>query len=322
MKESFNDSSVENNHKLVFHENSSSVMNWSKTISNFNMPNSDYFTTLKVNKLPIISNVTNNGMFGERIIEHQNHSPSRHIILTGCSFVYGINLKNEETLGANLEKMMPKYRTVNFGIPAGSIANAHKMFKENVDLSKLSLPQNGFFIFSMYIFQLARVLDTPSWAALNLEATPHYELERNQIKYLGNFHNALLHIIRKFIGESKLLMSLRSLITVASDLTKSELGYGAKLSAALMEEVKNKYLSEFPQGNFVVVLHLGEYPEWANRVAHELKQRSIKYVFADIDKINKNNTVLFIPQDGHPKKIYNELFARFIQNEIVNKKTQ
>lgn len=57
--------------------------------------------------------------YGNRITPNNNEKSRKCIVTYGCSYTYGQNIENNETLSYFLSKNLPEYRLLNFGIAGG-----------------------------------------------------------------------------------------------------------------------------------------------------------------------------------------------------------
>ena len=200
----------------------------------------------------------------------------RHLIVAGESNVFGVGLRDEETLPYLLAQKYPDYHAYNFGHPGGGPHNTLAHFEKTDWYSQIE-ERDGHMI---YIFSpawmLERVAVTKNYLSWSKGNSPWYELENERLVYKGILKDRL---------QSKILNFIRIIdyFGWVGDLPKFNSGH-IKLTAKLLEATKKQYLKVFPRGKFTVVV--SNYMHWDSALSDELISL-LKAAQVDVVLINK-----------------------------------
>lgn len=213
---------------------------------------------------------------GQRILPATTLKPN-HLIVAGDSNVFGIGVRDEESLPYLLSQKHPSYHAYNFGHPGGGPHNTFARF-EKTDWHSQIEEKDGRMI---YIFSpawmLERVAVTKNYLSWDKGNSPWYELESGKLVYRGILKDRIQTKILNFIR-------LIDYFEWVGDLPKFNNDH-MKLVAKLLEETKRQYLKMFPKGKFTVVV--SNYVFWDQALSDELISL-LKAVQVDVVLINKD----------------------------------
>lgn len=151
----------------------------------------------------------------KRFIPQASSNPSSgRITLMGCSYVFGVGLDDDETIMANLSRLMPSYEIDNLAL-IGSGPNITLAYLEE---RNYQAPKHGKEDIYIYVYSEAEHLTRANGFMIPLEwmgTSPHYELIENNgartMKRQGTIIDA--HPLR-----AKLLNWMRNYVSIALGL--------------------------------------------------------------------------------------------------------
>lgn len=234
-----------------------------------------------------------------------------HLIIAGCSFIFGEGMNETETLPYLLGQNLKGISVYNFGI-AGSGPHDHNYYLSNVDLKDYIGSSDGKMIYFYMDDHTSRSSLYPSYLVWGGNNRPYYGfVEGNELPVLlgksGDSPNwKQLDMARK-AGLEKTFLELsysRSSETQIQDL---------KLTAGLIANIQGQYLKQFPGNKF----YFAFYPVFGSSSLHqdiitqELSRLGVSIL--DLNRVElafqESSVVWAIPDDGHPNREANKKLA-------------
>lgn len=243
---------------------------------------------------------------GWRTTTPESDGKSQHLMLWGCSNVFGEGLNDNETLASVLSSKLDKYHVYNFGMPGTAINYSLFAFK-NMNTPVVSQTE-GKLIYFFYSFHYPRILPTLKW----------HRAGRSP-KYFINESESLVN--EKDNSPWDQMFALSSLIRRKSSLLDI-IGFDwppvnldtVKLTAQLFESFRNEYLSRFPEGDFFVIIHHLIYPQYRKPLLSELRKRKIEYL--DLTDVMTFDGVM-PPIEKHPSYTDNLRLADLLSKSLL-----
>lgn len=256
--------------------------------------------------------------FGFRTVPQSQKAPkTNHLVIGGCSFAFGIGVNDHETMAAQLAKKFPNTHTVNLGIPGGGPSNSLWQW-ESLSFKDYIPEEKGIFVWihmSDHVFR-----ELPAWR--NLVEMPHYFPRYEGIDELK---------LSGVQGESwrwKWMQILRAVglehlwLKAAHHFLRDSAPNGGHKVVSVLKSLKEKYLSQYPQGKFVVInlISLSPEPDELNNKFFEKTFHKANIDFYDFSHGKEPAMTLYIPRDGHPSadghKVNAQLLAPIISKYL------
>lgn len=286
-------------------------------------PSISYMNQVAVNGVQLYSIRYDLDQFSLRKINRAAsfEKPNKHLILAGCSFVFGQGLENKDTLIQIVENSLEKTRVYPLAWPGGGLHTAF-WFMDSYDLNRVVEEKSGTFIYVLLEDHINRFLLRPQYLAWAMAETPAYTEINGSVVHLGK--TGELKSFRKiqFLGKyhvKSLLISLFSKLNLIrypngfsdSDLDRFVVGLG---------ELQRRYLHKFPRGKFAVLF----YPDTnATSVSALLKKKMQLKAIEILDPrssydefVQKRHLsyddLTFGRYDGHPRPLLSHFLANWM----------
>jgi hypothetical protein len=214
----------------------------------------------------------------------------------GCSFTFGLGEDDANTLPNQLSQLLPHTNVYNYALEGGSPAKTLRRFE--LLPPQTEVPESlGIGIYIFIQDQIRRTVNTMSFIGTWGADTPVYEMNgtANQPKYLGQYQEifplktALFQIFMK----SNILRYFRI------DFPRKYNDEDYQLVALHLEAVKEKFLENFPNQKFLVVLFPDPFRNLPKLIP-ELEKYKIHYLdYSDVPLENYVSGLVSYP-DGHP----------------------
>ncbi len=241
----------------------------------------------------------------------KSKKPKGHLIISGCSFVFGEGLKDHETLPSALQARLPEYKVYNIGRSGGApntllFALNQKQYTFLNDIE----PDNGFFFFVVIDSHVGRAvgsmqfLRSDPWGWLK----PDYEFENGEAIYKGKFEdsrNWLYKIMVKSLLLGKLGISF-----------PSEGSHSVQKTAKMIQQIKMRIHERLPGTRFIAVLHPSAKMK-GDFFAESFKKLGIEYADYSHFEIQKTLNGKAYLLDGHPSALGNEMLSDLIVRDVI-----
>jgi hypothetical protein len=209
-------------------------------------PDSVIQDTMSHDGKTIFSVVYHTGEFGLRLTK-KNPRATKHFILSGDSNLFGIGVKDDETLPAKLGEKIPSYDAYNMGfVGMGPSSTLH--FFEHYNLKKMIGNQaHGIFLYDFHFHLIDRVIGSKSFMTWS-KKPPRYIYEKGQLIYKGPFENYWPVKFYQFLNQ---LPYNQILIPNLPRITHEHIELTAKILAAIKKEylaqtdAQNKFFVSF-----------------------------------------------------------------------------
>ena len=228
---------------------------------------------------------------------HPRKQHSRRLLLSGCSYTFGVGLEDHETFASNLASMMPDTEVVNLGLGGGSIARDLtwiKNYPERAQLSK-DLPTTAVsVIIPTHLERIGcGVFCLKSWNR-HFALGPRFVLEEGQLTSPGAFKDF-------FPWSSKInFWSFFSILELLPQVPRIPSESMEDLVVALYVEYKKQLQSKMNLAEFIV-LNADEPSSKFGTIPLKLREKGIIFIDIGFEEIS----VLLgekgrIPIDRHP----------------------
>jgi hypothetical protein len=259
-------------------------------------------------------------------VPSNNKHPSKHVIIDGCSFVFGDGLPNEKTLASIIQARYPESDVYNISFMGGS-PHISLQFHDNIDLSKTAPPE-GTYIYAFFNQQLARWHLSPnylSWIGVDIPVYQKNDSTYLQVSTIESLPKFQLMKYFRFIGLGQIyaeaLASPEDRNIWSDDQIESFVDS--------IHEIKRKYLLRFPKGKFYLLIHpIGEDRDGSVRMKEFFKKRNIAMLLPSDDywgylkSINSNSFDFQIDHDGHPNHRFNKWLSDWLSENLFNMDVQ
>lgn len=265
------------------------------------------FASEKYNRQEIFYERNPQGFRCEMDFDNLDIMPQKkRVMLLGDSFVFGVYLKENETLHAALaEKLGPSYRFFNMGIPGWGLDQMYMAYKKYRDIIRPDV------VLLLYIdddinrtfqaFRLAEGMNKPCFTVKNNQLVPRQDDGHSLFEILC-FKSILLNV---FYKEYERYESTRVAKKILSELQKSTSARGTKF-AVLRLPYKEHVLS----GNMAERRSFARFFKNTPGIYFELIN-SMKSLPAE------KKASLYLEDDGHLSATGTRLIADFIANNIL-----
>jgi hypothetical protein len=221
-----------------------------------------------------------------------------HLILTGCSFVFGLGLDEDETMPFFLRSEFPSRNVRNLGVPGGGLHTALR-YSEILPLKEFVPEEEGTFLYVMIEDHLNRFLLRPGFVFSSWKNAPVYVAREGKIEFEGNLNEHFIFWKMKFLG----FFGLLSLAKSPQSFSDQELEFflnGVK-------ELKRRYRVQFPRGKFAWTIHpLSRFRESA-RLEELAKKMDITPQLVPLAL--PEGASRYELRDHHPNGLFNRMYA-------------
>jgi hypothetical protein len=256
---------------------------------------------------------------GLRIEEHLQTETKEHLILGGCSMVFGVALKAEDTLSSVMRSENSSVNTVNFGFPGGGIQNLIRAM-DFINIKNYAKEENGTFVYMFLPNHMHRWQPTSQFVSWASPKHVYYEVKDHKLypKELSDSEAYKNFQIAKMAGLEHSYLKANG-IKVFNDSDYGSFAEGIK-------ELRRKYLSLYPKGKFLVSI----YPDYIEVAAVDalkavLLKEKIEFLdfISDFEKYKAdkkmNQSQFYVPVDGHHNRAFNEFVATKLGETIFKK---
>lgn len=228
---------------------------------------------------------------------------NKHLLLSGCSFIFGLGVPEEETLSSALRRDLPEVNVRNLGFPGGGLHTALR-FSEIVPLKKFVPEEGGTFLYVMFADHLNRFHLRPDFLVWSRSTAPTYKVKDSSVIYDGKLNTHLSFWKSKALN----FLSLGGLEKSPESFTDQELE--AYLEG--VKELKKRYLKDFPRGKFHWMIH----PLFPFRESLRLESLAIKNGIPFLENalvVPHAERGRYLLRDNHPNGSFNQAFAVWLR---------
>ncbi|MGE3263555.1 MAG: hypothetical protein AB7K68_17395 [Bacteriovoracia bacterium] len=249
--------------------------------------------------------------FSRRI--SKNASPNTRsffIALWGCSFTFGTNVDDSETLSSQIAEALPDTATYNYGMHGGGPNDA--LLRFTLKPPKLEIKETkGIGIYIFMDDQLKRLVGTMSYVGSWHRHTPLYEESGGALVYRGTFSQAhpALYLLYRFLARSNILEYF------AVDFPFVYHKKYAALAALHFKAIAQKFAENFLGQKFVVVFFPG-YEHYAEILKPQLDKENISYLDYSALPLDRLVKGPLKQPDGHPMPEVYKFVARQIVRDL------
>lgn len=261
------------------------------------------------NKGLIYKTIYTSGSWGFRVTPENNLSANYHLIVAGDSNIFGVGIKDSETVSQQLANRFKDYYVYNWGFPARGPSSLLYML-ENYSLEAV-VPGHkiqGVFVYTFYFYLIERIIGSKmyiNWGA----RTPNYEIDNSgNVYYSGTFEDLFITKVYQFLN------SLNFLNVLIPNLPRIGHSHFVK-TAKVFAKIKDLYLKQTDVKNkFYVAIRNDEgknvsAEDW-NSLLQEFKKEKIDVIIINEDPNRKISTIAI---DGHMNgagaKVYAEMLG-------------
>lgn len=173
---------------------------------------------------------------------------SKHLIMSGCSFTFGLHVNDAETTAARLASVLPDWHVLNIGREGSGPAEPYFLFSHH-DVTKTGIPEEGVMIYQLIGFQQERIL--PSWRVLGwlYNGAPIYDYEDGKLSLRGP---AIELWSKRWANTVRSLELEYWWLRLTSKYDDATVKAAKGKLIALLQGVKEAYLKQFPKGRFII----------------------------------------------------------------------
>lgn len=253
--------------------------------------------------------------YGRRITTGLEHGPrNKHLILLGCSLVFGEGINDDQTLSSQIAKITPRYRVYNSGESAASAVRFVERIQRG-DLWNGISESEGVAVYVLFKGHLERFVGpmsiVGSWGPLLPFAT---EDDSGRFVVKGNFltERPISTFFYRLIWPSQIRKFFSINIPWRYDRTDYQ------RFAKMVLQVKNDYLKRFPDQKFYVVFHPIETSEaFVENLSEEFEALGIEYLDYGVFKLQKyTSKPAYLQWDGHPTAEANRILAPVLVKDL------
>lgn len=248
--------------------------------------------------------------FGRRITPHAHaaSSDSEFVMVTGCSFVFGYGLQENQTLPFYLDSITGMH-AYNYGVSGHGTQQTLALL--NSRKLKDEIPEkNGVLIHLFIDHHMARLIGSRRLIKLWAMHFPYYRLEDGKPVRHDTFWTGR-HLLTRFyraISQSAII----DLFDI--DLPLRIRDHHFQLLAAVLQQSEAEFKKQYPKGRFLVVLAPGS--QYADKAHAALNQRGVPVLDLSglIDPKEKQYQIHWT--EAHPNHRYYHELARAIDMHL------
>ncbi|MCO5142338.1 MAG: hypothetical protein M9962_04515 [Oligoflexia bacterium] len=234
------------------------------------------------------------------------------ISLFGCSYVYGVGVNIDNTLGEYMQASLNSTTVYNYGIggtgPASSLLRLEKWSPKNEIYENKGI--------GLYFFMddhIARSIGSMRVSGVWGKNLPVYKENSHQkMTYLGTFEE--VYPIRTFIFSLLSKSNFLKFHGIDFPIRFNEEEF--RYTAELIKAQKERFLASFPSQNFYVVLYPGSSAVFSEEIIEELEKLEIQYLdYSNIDLRKYVSGEIWLP-DFHPSAATNQFLAHQIIQDL------
>lgn len=229
--------------------------------------------------------------FTRRVSSSPENSPTNFLVFLGCSFTFGVGVKDNETLPSQTQLGSSNFRVYNYGVGGSSPVDVLFRLK-SIDSSELK-EERGLFLYVLFHDHLRRFHQRLEYmGAYGLHKT-YYQKENREWKPLGIYREVfpVRAWLQSFVVSSYTFKLLRPFLSHSySDAEIAEY-------VALIQDMKTE--AEERKGKFAVLIwpHTPDM-NLLRRLLDEAHVSYLDYSQLDLHVLTKGKAN--IPIDGHP----------------------
>jgi hypothetical protein len=235
-----------------------------------------------------------------------------HLILFGCSLIYGEGLNDNETLQHMLAEGFPGYNIYNYAVHGYGPQHMLALLEKG-DLPSEVKSDKGL---AIYVFDVAHVYRAISSTRIpGLFSSPYYYLDRHDMLHKSESFaggrpvlSAIYRIFIKLRSVSNFLKVIR--LDLPFRMSKKDI----YLASRIIREAKKLYEEQF-DGKFYVLIH--PFCLWQKKRVRQmtefLKEGGINILYYDIPG---NLEQFRIKGDGHPNSKLNKFLSGRLRNDL------
>jgi len=226
-------------------------------------------------------------------IENKQGEKKKFAIFFGCSYIWGMGVKDDETIPYYFSQMNKNFHAYNYGIPASGPHHTLALLEKK----KLNneIPEiNGLGIYWYNRGHISQVIGSANdieW----LKEGPYYYLDQQEhLQRKGSFLTGRPYITAfyRFLKWSKVLDIFHL------DFPKLSQRDG-QLTCTILEQIKNHFLQNFAQSQFLVVLTSLNFSPSYPDIKACLAKRHVDFLDLENKIWEKDPQEFVIQGDGH-----------------------
>jgi len=239
---------------------------------------------------------------------HDTTNHDRFAMITGCSFAFGYGLNEKQTL-AHFIDSLTHYRSYNYGTSGHGTQQTLSLLRSRNLHSEID-EQNGALIHLFIDDHIPRLIGSRRMIKLWARSFPYYYLDGDSLIQNGSFWTGrpMLSRFYKAISESAFI----DLFDIDFPWYTSE--SHLKLFGAILQASKAEFLSQYPNGRFLVVI--GPSSKLASRVTSVLAENGVDYLDCSdlLDKEMREYQIHWT--EAHPNEKYYLELAKAIKDHL------
>lgn len=248
------------------------------------------------------------------------------VVYLGCSFVFGENINNDETLPSYAEEMLPGVQHINLGLPSLGLNDIYAQLAENYRLPHmkdsfdpreryLDLPAKKiilvYYFIGDHLFRSQCSQRCFDQDEVLVRSKPFFEVNENHLIYKGS-QREHLSVFSRILSSSNILRN--SGIEIPSPLSEENL----QRHFLFLKKIKEVYSSKYEV--------LGAYtfynPLETRALIDKVEQHN---TFHDFEPITLDKTSLLkeygvekllLHYDGHPSPLLNKISANAVSQKL------
>ncbi len=234
---------------------------------------------------------------------------SEFVIFTGCSFVFGEGVNDNQTLPYLYGKQNPAVRCYNYGFPGYGTQQMLALLQQR-DLRLEVKGDQGTLVYVYLGFHVSRVVGRLSVVTAWGEFMPYYAIDSDgELQHRGNFTSGRPVLSLLFWLAGKLALKRR----LGIDYPRPQRPEDLELTVRIIQESQSTFLDLFPNGRFLVLF----YPSKGstNNIRPGLDRAGVAYL--DYRNLfDPSSSEFCIAKDGHPTPLAYELLARQLSVDL------
>lgn len=235
-----------------------------------------------------------------------------YLIIAGDSNTFGIGCNDDETISAQLSKLLPQTQILNMGM-AGTAANALLYFMEHYQMKEIlsDVRQKGILLYDFNDYLIERMIGGKNfirWGWMQ----PAYKLHDDKLEYAGTFNEQW---ITKFYKIINIIDPKNILFPNLPRVGEHHL----KLVARIFLEIKNKFLTQTRVDNqFAVLIDPFTLNETNRANVYKLKKdlNDLGIQTIEFDEKESINHISIYPHDLHMRPDGQKYFAQLIAEKL------
>lgn len=238
----------------------------------------------------------------------------RHVVFTGCSFIFGEGLHDYETFSSLLQTPLPELNIYNMGI-AGSGPHDLAWLFLHFPFKNYLRSTPGVMIYFFFADHINRSNLFPEYLAWTGSDRPYFSMNSGKLVLKGTIKDSPQW---KEYHESK-KMGLDKTYLSIKHLNKKITSDHFKLTASLIHLMQSSYLKDNPGSKFYFSFFpvFGTSTEIKEGIEKELKNLGVEILnLSDIEyhfsRLREQGIELAIPSDGHPNEFANQELAKIL----------